>query len=97
MEKQNIQTELKEIKELLTNQTERPFSLDETAAYLNISPSYLYKLTSSQKIPFFKPNGKKIYFKKSDLDAWLFRNRHDTQEELEKEAEKRLCEIKSNK
>ena len=47
----------------------------ETAAYLSLSKSHLYHLTSEGLIPHYKPNGKKIYFLKSDLDSYLLRNR----------------------
>ena len=50
-------------------------SHEETAKYCDISPDYLYQLTSKKVIPFYKPRGKKIYFKRSELDNWLLRNR----------------------
>ena len=50
-------------KELLT--------LAETSEFLNVSKSYLYKLTSSKKIPFYKPAGKLIYFLKSEVERWV--------------------------
>ena len=50
-------------------------NLDEAATHLQVSRSYLYKLTSAKEITHYKPSGKLIYFKKSDLDAWLLRNR----------------------
>ena len=43
-------------------------SFREALNYLDLSDSLLYKLTSSRAITFFKPNGGKLYFKKSDLD-----------------------------
>lgn len=70
----------------LLGQEERPFTFQEACSYLDISPSYLYKLTSQNKIVHFKPNGKKIYFLKSDLNAWLLRNRVSTAYELEQRA-----------
>jgi excisionase family DNA binding protein len=44
---------------------------NQAVGYLQISKSLLYKLTSKRTIKFFKPNGGKIYFLKSDLDAWI--------------------------
>jgi excisionase family DNA binding protein len=46
-------------------------SLNEACLYTSISKSYMYKLTSSKKIPFYNPFGKKIYFNKDELDKWL--------------------------
>ena len=61
-------------------------NFDEACKYLDVSPSHLYKLTSSKKIPHFCPQGKKLYFKRMDMDTWLQRNRQSTQEELEDNA-----------
>jgi excisionase family DNA binding protein len=56
----------------------------EGCRYLNLSESYVYKLTSAKQIPHFCPLGKKIYFKREDLDDWLLRNRQSTVGEVEK-------------
>ena len=74
------------IENLLKNQTEKPLTLEEAARYLDLSTSTLYKMTSSSKICFYKPNGKRIYFDKSDLDAWILRNPVKTETEIEQEA-----------
>lgn len=47
----------------------------ETAAYLGISLGYLYKLTMEKKIPHYKPEGKILYFDRTDVVAWMRRNR----------------------
>lgn len=49
-------------------------SFKEAVAYMNVSQSLLYKLTSQGKITHFKPNKGKIYFKKIDLDQWMLQN-----------------------
>lgn len=51
------------------------FGADETANYLGISISTLYKLTSRNAIPYHKPSGKIMYFKKADLENWMLQNR----------------------
>jgi len=62
-------------------------SFNEACVYLNLSAGWLYKLTHSNRIPYYKPNGKKIYFKKEDLIAWLSRNFVKPKEQIKKEAE----------
>lgn len=42
----------------------------EAVAYLGISTSTLYKLTSTKQIRFYKPKGK-IFFKKEDLTTYI--------------------------
>jgi excisionase family DNA binding protein len=53
----------------------KPFDLEGAAAYLGISKSHLYQLTSRGQIGHYKPAGKKLYFDKADLDEYLRRNR----------------------
>jgi DNA binding domain, excisionase family len=48
---------------------------DEAARVLGISRATLLKMTSARQIPFYKPNGKNLYFDRGELDAWLRRNR----------------------
>lgn len=62
-------------------------SFEEARVYLdNISSSYLYKLTSARKIPHYCPTGKLIYFRRSELDDWVFKSRRKTIDEIESEA-----------
>ncbi|ATA89582.1 helix-turn-helix domain-containing protein [Capnocytophaga stomatis] len=67
-------------------------SLNEAVEYLNVSKSLLYKLTSDRKISFSKPNGGKIYFKKSELDAWMLSNECKSRKELEENLKKKIKE-----
>ena len=53
---------------------DRPL-FEEAAEYLDVSKSHLYKLTSAGEIPHFKPRGKRLYFKREDLNAWMRRGR----------------------
>ncbi len=55
-------------------------NFNEACKYLDVSPSHLYKLTSTKQIPHFCPQGKKLYFKREELDAWLQRNRQSVDE-----------------
>ncbi len=62
--------------------TKEILSFKEAVQYLDVSKSYLYKLTSQSKISFYKPNNKLIYFKKSDLDNWMLQNKNESTEVL---------------
>ncbi len=62
------------------------YNFNEACTFLNYSKSYLYKLTHTRRIPHYKPNGKMLYFKRADLEAWLLRNRVKTADEIEQEA-----------
>lgn len=77
---------LQNIEKLLSEQNllqKQILNFNETCIYLDISQSHLYKLTSSRQVPHFCPQGKKLYFNRQDLDAWLQRNRQSSQVELE--------------
>lgn len=55
----------------------------EACIYLAVSKSYLYKLTSTRQIPHFCPQGKKLYFKREELNDWLQRNRKSSADEID--------------
>jgi len=61
-------------------------SLNEASTYTGFSKSWLYQLCHKRAIPYYKPGGKKTYFKKSDLDSWMLNNRQATAQELSMEA-----------
>ncbi|KAA6343597.1 hypothetical protein EZS27_008725 [termite gut metagenome] len=69
-------------------------SFDEASEFLNLSKSYLYKLTSSGQIPHYKPQGKMLYFEKSELENWLRQNPVKTNQQIQQEAEIHLMNIK---
>lgn len=68
--------------------TKNVLSFDEASRFLNLSKSYLYKLTSGNLIPHYKPQGKMLYFEKADLEAWLRQNPIKTRAQIEQEAQK---------
>ena len=88
MQQDEILNKLTNLENLIKKgQTEKPLTLNEAAQYLDISKSYLYKLTCKNAIPHFKPTGKRIYFSKSELDTWILRNPVKTTGAIEQEAD----------
>jgi excisionase family DNA binding protein len=81
----SIDDRLKNIETLLLSQ-KTVLNFDEVTAYTGLSKSYLYKLTCSGGIPCYKPQGKHIYFNKTEIDNWLLQNRKATNRELENKA-----------
>lgn len=67
-------------------------SLNEAAKFICASKSFMYKITSQKIIPHYIPGGKRIYFKKSDLEDWLLKNRIPPSSEFEANAESFLCQ-----
>ena len=60
-------------------------SFREATVFMDVSPSLLYKLTSRNEISYTKPNGGRIYFKKSDLNNWMLQNSFQSTDSLESE------------
>lgn len=86
MEK-SIELRVSELENLVLH-TKNVLSFEEASRFLNLSKSYLYKLTSGNLIPHYKPQGKMLYFEKTELEAWLRQNPIRTQAQTEAEAQK---------
>ena len=67
--------------------TKEVLTFDEAATFTGLSKSYLYKLTSGQKVPHYKPAGKLVYFNRAELQAWLQQNRVSTSDEVAEKAQ----------
>lgn len=61
-------------------------TMDEMVVFTGLSKSTLYKMTSSKKIKHYKPNNKLIYFKRDEVEEWLFSNPISTDEEITQKA-----------
>lgn len=72
---------LNKLEELATPQKEI-LTIREASEVTGLSVSRLYTLTCYKKIPHYKLNGKELRFKRSELEAWLTRDRVATNEEI---------------
>ncbi|ENI8049709.1 helix-turn-helix domain-containing protein [Vibrio cholerae] len=95
---QNLRNEMAEIKMLLAQFVENTVSdgsksnlppsdkeyltVNEAAAYVGAKRSYIYRLTHEKRVSFTKPGGNRVLIKRSDLQAWLEKNRVKSQDEL---------------
>jgi len=80
-----IVNSLASIESLLLSQ-KTTFNLKDFCDYTGLSSSFAYKLTAGRKIRFSCPNGKLIFFKKEDVDAYLMSNPKCTIEDIEQSA-----------
>src|SRR5688572_3447604 len=97
LENQTIIEKLTNIEKMLSQQNllqKEVLNFSEACSYLELSASHLYKLTSTKQIPHFCPSGKKLYFKRTEIDAWLQRNRQTTADEIEQQADDYLIRKK---
>jgi excisionase family DNA binding protein len=51
--------------------TKKVLNFEEACEYTAFRASYLYKLTSSGRIPHYKPYGKMIFFNREELESFL--------------------------
>lgn len=69
---------------------DRYLTAKEAAAYVGASINYFYKLTASHKLPMYNPTGRKLLFKKSELDSWVMSARIPSDSELKTQAQTEL-------
>lgn len=80
-EYQEIAARLDRIEKLALLGSKEVLSIDECVILTGYTKSHLYRMTSQRKIPFYKPMGGTIYFKKSEVEQWLLQNRQETESE----------------
>lgn len=85
MELQILQ-KLEKLESLFLRGFKEVYTTPEAALYLGVSERHIYRLTASRKIIVYKPEGKLCYFKKTDLDEYVLRNRIPTSAELQEQA-----------
>ena len=79
--------------ENLLRDAKQVLTLEEAALFMGISKSSLYKMTHKHELPFFRPNGKIIYFEKSELLNWMRQNRSMSEAETKAAATKHMSEL----
>jgi excisionase family DNA binding protein len=74
----------------MTETAERPLNIQAAAEFLGLKPSYIYNWVHYKKLPAYKPGGKILFFKQSDLEAYAFRNKQSADFELAEQADQLL-------
>jgi excisionase family DNA binding protein len=64
-------------------------NVDEAADLLNLAKQTVYSHTSKREIPHFK-RGKKLYFKRAELLAWIDQSKRQTVAEMQTETDNYL-------
>lgn len=59
-------------------QGKKVMTMKEASEFTGFSMAQLYVLTRTRAIPHSKPNGKTIFFDKSELNEWLLKNKIET-------------------
>ena len=82
-----------EVLENILKDAKQVLTLEEAALFMGISKSSLYKMTHKHELPFFRPNGKLIYFEKAELLKWMRQNRVMTEAETKDAATEHITNV----
>jgi len=77
-----LEQRLERIEVALTRQNDEVLNAKQAASYLDISLSHLYRLTSERRVPYYKPGGGRIYFRRSELDAYILDRPVSTRQQI---------------
>lgn len=69
--------------------------IPEAAQYLGVSEQWVRQMVCKKDIPYYK-KGKRVYFKKSELDEWMCSERVATNAEVEYTATSRAWANRKN-
>lgn len=72
-----------------SDEAEGFMTIDEAAAFLRLKKSTIYSKISRMEIPCFKQSGR-LYFKRSELEAWIEKGKATTMEDIERQADEYL-------
>lgn len=86
METMKILKKLERIENLLARTTKPILNVDDLINYSGYSRSYIYKLVHRNAIPYYKPGGKNLFFKREEINEWLLQNKSKSESEIEEEA-----------
>lgn len=67
-------------------ENKRAITFSEGCLLTGFRPSYMYKLTASGIVPHSKPGGKRIFFDRLKLEAWMLSNPRPGSDENESKA-----------
>lgn len=85
-----ILTLTKEVQDLVSKVGKMYYNTKEASEYTGISKQLIYRAVRNREIAYSQPSGKagssKLYFKRSDLDAYLSRNYTPANTDVEAEA-----------
>lgn len=97
-----IQQKLASIEELLLQlnktgpESDKFLTVSEAADFLNLSVATIYKMSSGRELPVMK-RGKRCYFSRLELTAYLKQGRRKTIQEIEEEADEYLLKRRFSK
>lgn len=83
---QKILEELAIIKAYTILAAKNVLTIEDLHLLLGLSKATIYRLTCEKKIPYYKKNGKLLFFDRTEVEKWALENRVITQQEAEQTA-----------
>ncbi|MFG0592211.1 helix-turn-helix transcriptional regulator [Myroides odoratimimus] len=74
------------LEQLIISNNKEILSVEELEKYTGFKKSYIYHLVHYSKIPYSKPNGKYLFFEKSEIDQWLLKNKSLSDDQIQEKA-----------
>ena len=68
---EEVLKELEEIKKYSLLSAKEMLSVEDLSLLIRMKPSYIHKLVQQKRLPYYKPFGKQIYFKKAEINRVL--------------------------
>jgi prophage regulatory protein len=87
MENQLILEKLNKLEILLTDSTKKILNIEDLINYTGYKRTYVYKLVHNNIIPYSKPNGKALFFERSEIESWLLQNKIQSKSQIEDKAQ----------
>lgn len=78
-----VYEKLLEIESYLNFKEVEFLDIDQASSLLKVKKSYLYQLVHKKEVPYYKPNGKKIYFNRVELNKWISESKINSVSEIE--------------
>ena len=75
---------LDDMAELMALYHDQPLTIDRASEYLGIKKNTIYQWMHKNKIPFYRPAGKRVFFSRLELNKWVYMQKILTTEEMEK-------------
>lgn len=81
-----ILIKLEDLKKLAMIQAKELLTVEDVMLYTGLSKGQVYLMSSKKIVPHYKPSPKNLYFKKSDIEAWMQTNRVSSSLECQQKA-----------
>ena len=83
---QEIKEQLDRIEQYSLIAAKNVLNIQEAAIILGMTVEGVRYNVRNNRLPYYKPNINRLYFKKSELEDWMMQNRSKSMAEIESEA-----------